>query len=224
MMLAVAASTDYFEHSRQEIAPLLPAAPGRVLEVGCSSGATLAWLRARWPAAETVGVDGYEPIRDVLAQNADTAIIQNLEAPLPELGRFDLVLALDILEHLTDPATVLQGLVSRLNPGGSVIVSVPNVGHVSILADLLLRRRFQYQDAGILDRTHLRFFTEESAVGLMNAAGLIVQQGVVNGLSGRKSKLFNTLTLGLFRHYFAKQYIMLGTVSGNPQGSVNWRF
>jgi 2-polyprenyl-3-methyl-5-hydroxy-6-metoxy-1,4-benzoquinol methylase len=224
MMLAVAASTDYFEHSRQEIAPLLPAAPGRVLEVGCSSGATLAWLRARWPAAETVGVDGYEPIRDVLAQNADTAIIQNLEAPLPELGRFDLVLALDILEHLTDPATVLQGLVSRLNPGGSVIVSVPNVGHVSILADLLLRRRFQYQDAGILDRTHLRFFTEESAVGLMNAAGLVVQQGVVNGPSGRKSKLFNTLTLGLFRHYFAKQYIMLGTVSGNAQGSVNWRF
>ena len=224
MMLAVAASTDYFEHSRQEIAPLLPAAPGRVLEVGCSSGATLAWLRARWPAAETVGVDGYEPIRDVLAQNADTAIIQNLEAPLPELGRFDLVLALDILEHLTDPATVLKGLVSRLNPGGSVIVSVPNVGHVSILADLLLRRRFQYQDAGILDRTHLRFFTEESAVGLMNTAGLIVQQGVVNGLSGRKAKLFNTLTLGLFRHYFAKQYIMLGTVSGNAQGSVNWRF
>ncbi len=224
MMLAVAASTDYFEHSRQEIAPLLPAAPGRVLEVGCSSGATLAWLRARWPAAETVGVDGYEPIRDVLAQNADTAIIQNLEAPLPELGRFDLVLALDILEHLTDPATVLKGLVSRLNPGGSVIVSVPNVGHVSILADLLLRRRFQYQDAGILDRTHLRFFTEESAVGLMNTAGLIVQQGVVNGLSGRKAKLFNALTLGLFRHYFAKQYIMLGTVSGNAQGSVNWRF
>ncbi|WP_439534956.1 class I SAM-dependent methyltransferase [Polymorphobacter sp.] len=215
---------DYFEHSRREIAPLLPEAPGRVLEVGCSSGATLAWLKDRWPGTETVGVDGYEPIRDVLDRNADTAIIQNLEAPLPDLGRFDLILALDILEHLTDPAAVLTSLVSRLNPGGRVIVSVPNVGHVSILSDLLLRRRFEYQDAGILDRTHLRFFTEDSAVALMNAAGLVVGKGVVNGLSGGRTKLANALTFGLFSHYFAKQYIMMGQVSGSPQGRVDWQF
>jgi SAM-dependent methyltransferase len=224
MMLPDAPASDYFEHSRQEVAPLLPAAARRVLEIGCSSGATLAWLKARWPDAETIGIDGYAPIREVLERNADTAIIQNLEEPLPEIGRFDLILALDILEHLTDPASVLKALVARLEPGGRVIVSVPNVGHVSVLGDLLLRRRFRYTEAGILDRTHLRFFTEESAVGLMNEAGLVVAQGVVNGLSGRKARLLNTLTLGLFRHYFAKQYVLLGQASGGSQGAVNWRF
>ncbi len=217
------AAIDYFEHSRREIAPLLPASAARVLEIGCSSGETLAWLKSRWPDAETTGIDGYAPILPVLAKNADHAIIQNLEQPLPDLGQFDLILALDILEHLTDPGAVLAALVARLNPGGRIIVSVPNVGHFSILADLLLRRRFQYRDAGILDRTHLRFYTEESAVGLMNDAGLAVRDGVVNGLDGRKAKLANTLTLGLFRHYFAKQYVMLGE-PGGAQGAVNWRF
>jgi SAM-dependent methyltransferase len=224
MPSATPTDTDYFAHSRREIAPLLPPHAARILEIGCSSGATLAWLKTRWPEAQTVGIDGYEPIRAALAGNADTAIIQNLEAPLPQLGAFDLILALDILEHLTDPAAVLKALVSSLAPGGHVIVSVPNIGHISILADLLLHRRFQYQDAGILDRTHLRFFTERSAVGLMNEAGLIVRDGVVNGLSGGKTKLVNGLTLGLFRHYFAKQYIMLGTRADSAQGSVNWRF
>lgn len=217
------ATIDYFEHSRCEIAPLLPAVAARVLEIGCSSGETLAWLKSRWPQVETTGIDGHAPILPVLARNADHAIIQNLEAPLPELGRFDLILALDILEHLTDPGAVLAALVARLAPGGRIIVSVPNVGHFSILADLLLRRRFQYRDAGILDRTHLRFFTEASAIGLMNSAGLGVREGVVNGLDGARTRAANKLTLGLFRHYFAKQYIMLGE-PGAGQGPVNWRF
>lgn len=217
-----AETADYFGFSRREIAPLLPATAGRVLEIGCSSGGTLAWLKSLFPGVETMGVDGYEPIREELAKNADTALIRDLEEPLPEIGRFDLILALDILEHLRKPGDVLRELVGKLNPGGRVIVSVPNIAHHSVLSNLVLKRRFAYQDAGILDRTHLRFFTEESAVQLMNQAGLRVTDGVVNGLEGGKTQLFNKATLGLFRHYFAKQYVMAGE-AGGAQGAVHWR-
>lgn len=221
-MLKTAETADYYGFSRREIAPLLPTGATRVLEIGCSSGGTLAWLKSRWPQVETIGVDGYEPIRETLAKNADTAVIHDLEQPLPDLGNFDLILALDILEHLREPVQVLKGLVARLNPGGRIIVSVPNVAHYSVLSDLLLKRRFDYQDAGILDRTHLRFFTESSAVQMMNDAGLRVTGGVVNGLEGRKTGTLNKVTGGLFSHYFARQYIMAGEV-GTGQPGVKWQ-
>jgi SAM-dependent methyltransferase len=207
----------YFEHSRTEIAGLLPASPRRILEIGCGAGATLAWLKTRFPDAYTVGVDGYPPVLDTLTTRADLALIHDLEAPLPDLGGFDLILALDVLEHLRQPEQVLQHLTRILNTDGRIIVSVPNVAHHSVLRDLVLRRRFEYQDDGILDRTHLRFYTESSAIGLMNAAGLQVINGAVNGLAGPKTTLINRVTLGMFKHYFVKQYIMAGERDGQQR-------
>lgn len=223
-MLNTEADQSYFRWSRREIAPLLPAeAPRRILEIGCSSGATLAWLKGRYPQAETVGLEGFASMLEQVSQNADRAVIHDLEQPLPaDLGRFDLILALDVLEHLRDPADVLKRLVPLLESGGRVIVSVPNLSHHSVVRDLIFRRRFAYQEAGIMDRTHLRWFTESSAVGLMNGAGLTVVAGVVNGWNKRRSKLVNTATAGLFKHFFAEQYIMAG-VTGMGQKTVDWQ-
>lgn len=221
-MDAASDALEYYGQTRREIEPLLPPQADRVLEIGCSSGQTLAWLKQRWPQAETTGVDGYAPIKPQLERNADRAIIHDLEQPLPDLGTFDLILALDILEHLREPQAALRDLVARLTPGGRVIVSVPNVAHFSVLRDLVLKRRFDYRDAGILDRTHLRFFTEPSAVALMNEAGLSVRNGVVNGLEGSRIAAFDKMTGGLFRHYLTAQYIMVGT-PGAQQGKVDWR-
>jgi 2-polyprenyl-3-methyl-5-hydroxy-6-metoxy-1,4-benzoquinol methylase len=97
----------YFGHARREISPLLPDHAQRVLEIGCSSGATLAWLRDRWPHAEMLGVDGHAPLAPVIRARAARAVIHDLETPLPDLGRFDLILALDVLEHLRAPEQVL---------------------------------------------------------------------------------------------------------------------
>lgn len=211
---------EYFGHTRKEIRPLLPDRAERILEIGCSSGQTLAWLKTIYPDARTVGVDGHQPIKDQIAANADEAVIHDLEQPLPELGTFDLILALDILEHLREPAVVLRGLAQRLTPGGRLIVSVPNISHHSILSGLL-KRRFEYQEAGILDRTHLRFFTESSAIALLNEAGLSVKAGVVNGLSRKKSRLLNALSFGMLKHYLVEQYIMAGEI-GTDQAEVRW--
>lgn len=181
----------------------------------------MAWLQTKWPDAEFVGVDGNPAVIESLRQIGHRSFIHDLDVPLPDIGSFDLILALDILEHLKQPETVLRDLVSRLSRAGRIIVSLPNVSHVSVIADLALKRQFEYGDAGILDRTHLRFFTEKSALSLMRDCGISVIKGVVNGLDGKKTQLANALTGGLFFHYLVKQYIMAG-VPGGSSAAPKW--
>jgi 2-polyprenyl-3-methyl-5-hydroxy-6-metoxy-1,4-benzoquinol methylase len=213
--------SQYFEYARVDIAPLLPEQCWKVLEIGCGAGATLGWLKERWPHAETVGLDSNVSAISQVGSRSDSVIIHDLEEPMPGIGYFDLILALDVLEHLRDPERVLQQLVGMLSPGGSVIVSVPNLSHHSVLTPLLFKRQFRGMDEGIRDRTHLRWFTEESAIGLMVGSGLIVIDGVATGQRGR-ARVFDRLTFGLLRHYFTVQYIMRGQVS-SAAVEFSWR-
>ncbi len=88
---------------------------------------------------------------------------------------YDLGLLLDVIEHTPDPRATLASTASRLKPGGTLLVSVPNVAHWSVRFSLLLGR-FEYAASGILDRTHLRFFTRRSFLGTLRDAGLRVER------------------------------------------------
>src|SRR5579872_3759409 len=173
----------YYHFIRTEIAPLLPESPKKILEIGAASGGTLGWLKKLYPDAATTGIELNAALHSELLRNADVAIISPIEDCINQLGKYDLILALDVLEHLPDSLGTLRKLCGLLErPHGRVIISLPNVAHLSVSMPLLFQRRFEYQDAGILDRTHLRFFTEASAVNLLNEAGLLVTRGVVTGL------------------------------------------
>jgi len=213
---------DYYQHSRLEIEPLLPATYTRVLEVGCGGGNTLRWLRDSQPGATTIAVELNAALTTVLHANADEVHIGDASRPPAGIAPVDLMLFLDVLEHFADPGAVLASYLPLLQPGGTVIVSVPNVAHYSVSLPLLFRRRFDYAEAGILDRTHLQFFTEASAIGLLNHAGLTVTGGVVNGPNRGRTRQFDRLTGGLFRHHLSKQYIMRAE-SGGQQQAVHWR-
>jgi cyclopropane fatty-acyl-phospholipid synthase-like methyltransferase len=214
----------YFEHVRDDIAGLLPSTASEILEIGCASGVTLKWLKGRYPAARTTGVDGHAPMKPLIEAAADTALIANFDDPMPSLGRYDLILALDVLEHLRDAEGVLSRLVDdHLAPGGTVIVSLPAVSHYSVSLPLLFKREFTYCDEGILDRTHLRFFVEQSCVQLMNDAGLVVQDGRVSGFQGKRAKVLDSLSGGALRHWLTKQYIMRGAKAGGGQPPVQWK-
>jgi 2-polyprenyl-3-methyl-5-hydroxy-6-metoxy-1,4-benzoquinol methylase len=103
-------------------------------------------------------------------------VVADLEAAPPLLsGPFDAIVYGDVLEHLSDPRAVLVALDRTLAPGGTVIVSVPNVAHLWIRLSLLTGR-FDYADRGILDRTHLRFFTRRTLVAFLRDAGLAVSE------------------------------------------------
>ncbi|WP_114969826.1 class I SAM-dependent methyltransferase [Rhodoferax ferrireducens] len=205
-------SEDYFAHARKEIAPLLPQQCGRVLEIGCGSGATLGWLRRDQRASFTVGVEISEAAAQRARVHADEVYCLDFErVELPsESTKFDVILCLDVLEHMVNPWLVVDRLVAQhLVPGGSLIVSLPNVRHYSVVLPLLFRGRWEYQDAGLLDRTHLRFFTRDTASRLLSHVelGPVHCRGTGFNWPSRKG-ILNTLTAGVFQELLTYQYYL----------------
>lgn len=148
----------------------------RILDVGTATGYLGASLREEGFRR----VWGLEYRRDWAEQAApwyENVVVADLERDaLPWVaGSFDAVICADILEHLRDPVRALQMLSALVAPEGQVLISVPNVAHWSMRASLLFGR-FTYTDSGILDRTHLRFFTRASARQLLEMGALTIRQ------------------------------------------------
>jgi SAM-dependent methyltransferase len=145
---------------------------GRVLEVGCSVGHVTEHLVA---AGNTVvGVEVDPEAADLARRFAADVIVADIDrTPLSALVEpgFDVVVLGDVLEHLRDPAAALADAVSLLSPDGKVVLSVPHVGFVDVRL-MLLEGTWAYQDDGLLDRTHLRWFTRDGLAELLGAAGL----------------------------------------------------
>jgi len=103
-------------------------------------------------------------------------IVADLDEAAPRLeGAFDAIVYGDVLEHLSDPLPALVALNRSLAPGGRILVSVPNVAHLWVRLSLLLGR-WDYADRGILDRTHVRFFTRRSFTRFLGDAGLEIEE------------------------------------------------
>jgi 2-polyprenyl-3-methyl-5-hydroxy-6-metoxy-1,4-benzoquinol methylase len=147
-----------------------------VLDVGCASGFLGQALSTRDCVVsgldrESSAIEAARPFyRDVQVIDLDRA------EDLPwATGSFDVILAADVLEHLTDPAKSLAMLKNYVRPSGCVIISLPNVAHLSVRVPLLFGR-FSYRETGILDRTHLHFYTFRTAVELAMSCGLRVER------------------------------------------------
>lgn len=202
--------SDYFSSARTGILDLLPEFSARVLEIGCGSGQTLEMLKEKKLCLETVGVELFAAAADEARNKVDSVYCMDVEkSPMPEnIGKFDLILLLDVLEHLVDPWFLLSHLVENyLAAHGKVIVSLPNARHFSLVLPLL-RGRFDYVERGILDKTHLRFFTKDSAVELLRSASLNIETIKATSLDLHlNSGKLNAITLGLFSEFIASQYI-----------------
>lgn len=157
----------------------------RVLDVGCATGYLAAELDRR--GCEVLGV---EVDADAAAQARPwcaEVVVGDLEAAFTHgevermaAGGVDVVVCGDVLEHLRDPWAVLAWLRTLLRPGGIAVVSVPNIAHWTARRELL-RGRFRYADFGLFDRTHLRFFTRETARELATRAGFVVERELPAG-------------------------------------------
>jgi cyclopropane fatty-acyl-phospholipid synthase-like methyltransferase len=205
---------NYFSNPREDIIPLLPEKVERVLEVGCGSGETLSIIKSRFPGSITVGIELSENAAKLASSKVD--LLKNLDIEKDDsrstLGRFDLILLLDVLEHLKDPWTTLHSLVrDNLTKGGTVITSIPNARNHALVIQLL-QGDFKYTESGVLDKTHLRFFTKKSMNRLIEEAGLSVMKCLpTNVQGGSRSALINKITLGFFEEFLAVQYIAKST-------------
>ena len=212
--------SEYYRLVRSQIMPLLPPMPMRILDVGCGVGATTGWLKSRYPGSHTIGLEGNCALLPELIRNVDEAHIVDLNGALPTIEKVDLVLFLDILEHLVKPEAVLDHIISSMEEHGTVIISLPNVAHMSIAARLFFCGTFDYEEAGILDRTHLRFYYKGSAMELTRSVGLELERGLVSGIHGPKSRVIDWLTLGLVRDRLARQYIFSAKKRGVVRGPM----
>lgn len=167
-----------YDSARPEIVGLVPLEARRVLDVGCASGAATRALRSR--GAEVVGVESDPELAAIARTALDRVVEGNIEqfaASGDRLGAdWDCIVFADVLEHLRDPWSVVRWADTALARGGSVVVSVPNVRHAKTLWSLIVRAHWPYEEVGIFDRTHLRFFARRNLPELFVGTGLTITE------------------------------------------------
>jgi len=202
----------YFSNARIDILPLLPAPVEVALEVGCGNGATLNYLKQQGFCRKTIGMEMHPVVADLAKEKLDEVVTGNAELLIGERQKnsIDLILCLDVLEHMVEPWVFIDQAAQLLRPGGRIIASIPNMRTAVVVSKLLVKGAFDYHDgAGIMDRTHLRYFTKKSAVALMNRAPMQVYK-ILGAPRAKRSKsaIANALTLGLFHDFFTEQFLI----------------
>ena len=155
------------------IVDLVPARARRVLVVGDPTGPLAAALRERGPV-EVVGIEREPEYAALAEERCDRVVIGDVQDVPADLGRFDCLVAADVLEHLVDPWSALEGYVRLLEPGCRAVISLPNANHWTTYA-ALARGSWPRRPEGIHDATHLRWFTLRDAIALCEGAGLKVE-------------------------------------------------
>lgn len=162
------------ERERPELIRRLPSGELRILDAGCGAGASFADAKARRSGWMVTGIESDPELARRARGRCDRVLEGDLRRILPSLAaageRFDALVFADVLEHLEDPVAALSAARALASPGARLLVSVPNVGHLSIARDLLAGR-FDPVPAGLCDARHLRWFTRASLAEAITEAG-----------------------------------------------------
>lgn len=167
-------TAEYYKHQRPEVAALLPKEYRRVLEIGCGAGRFRANLKR---PCEYTGVELSAEAASIAGRSLDRVLAGTYDMAAKELpsAYFDLVICNDVIEHMVDHDRFLEDIQRHMVPGAFLVGSVPNVRYFFHLWDLMVRKDWRYMDHGILDRTHLRFFTQKSWHATLRNHGFAVE-------------------------------------------------
>lgn len=198
----------YYKSEREDIIALVPDDTRRVLDVGCGFGLMGKRLK-EGRNIEVIGIENEERVINIARDNVDQLIIgdvENMKLPL-EQGYFDCIVYGDILEHLKEPWRLIGEHTRYLKKGGCCIASIPNISHYSILKGLL-NDIWEYRPSGILDETHLRFFTLEGIRQMFKDAGYLIEEEKRYIRASKSKKILNKILLGRMEHLLTEQYII----------------
>ncbi len=199
---------EYFGKTRTEVFPYVPKTAKRLLECGCGEGLFGLQLKQAL-GAEVWGIEIDEAAGKKAAESLDRVLIGNLANEVPALpnAHFDCIVFNDVLEHLVDPFSVLTLAKDKLCEGGVVVCSIPNIRYFVAFRDYVFRKQWKYEEYGIWDKTHLRYFTRKSIVAMFEALGYeLLNIDGINGITSWKFGVLNALTLGFLSDTRFMQY------------------
>lgn len=166
-----------YDQNRTEVLPFLPPEADIVLDVGCSRGGFCNLIKESRPDITVWGIEPHAGAAKQAQQHADHIVTGFFPDDLPPgTPRFDVIFFNDVLEHLVDPWGVLALCRDHLSAHGIVVASIPNARSWVLIYKLVFKRDFSYTDEGILDRTHLRFFTRSTMIELFRVSGYEVER------------------------------------------------
>lgn len=165
-------NSDYYGGTRIEMLEYFPEGGHRVLDVGCGEGLFGKALKDRF-GAEVWGIDINEESVEMAKERIDTVFCNDIVHLLKELpdSYFDAIYFNDVLEHMVDPYSLLENIAPKLSANGVVVASIPNIRYHRVLTQILLKKDFRYETSGVMDETHMRFFTEKSIRRMFLEAG-----------------------------------------------------
>ncbi|RZL62468.1 MAG: class I SAM-dependent methyltransferase [Pedobacter sp.] len=179
--------TSYFAHTRAELLKFIPKTIRKVLDVGCASGNFGKMLKEIY-GCKVWGIEPDTTSAEIARTKIDTVFNttfdENIQISNDE--KFDCIFFNDVLEHLQQPNEALKLASKYLNESGCIIASIPNIRYYPVILSLLRYKDFKYLDAGVMDKTHLRFFTKKSMIRLFEECDLKVQN--IEGINANRYK------------------------------------
>lgn len=198
---------NYFSGARRVFIDDLPHNPSaNLLEIGCGAGNTAAYALAKGKCGWCCGVELCPGPASEAAKKMHQVIVGNIEEAELNFSpaTFDVLLMSEVLEHLSKPSAVLRKIRKFLKPGAVVMAGSPNVCHYSVLA-MLLKGRWDYRSEGIMDATHLRWFSPSTYREMFESCGFVVDSVKPARKLGAKARLFNALTGHRLQHLLHSQ-------------------
>jgi 2-polyprenyl-3-methyl-5-hydroxy-6-metoxy-1,4-benzoquinol methylase len=184
---------------RSEISPLLPNKYSRILEIGCGYGS----FRENFKEEnEYWGVEPNSSATEVALTKLDhvlTGYYDEISDQLPD-NYFDLVICNDVIEHMVDHENFLDSIKKKMVGNSYIVGAIPNVRHYQNLINLLVHKDWEYQEMGVLDKTHLRFFTKKSLIRLFKKHNYLIEE--ISGIN-------STFRRGFFPRNFAKLFLLI---------------
>lgn len=209
METTVRKSDSYYSKVNQNIVKMISGCDNVVLDVGCGHGALGHALKCCGSAKCVIGIEKNPDAAKVAREYIDDVICMDVqELILEQEDYFDYIILSHVLEHLYEPMRVLERLRRPLKRGGRIIVGLPNIRYWRILRDLIFFDKWEYCEAGILDSTHVRFFTQKSAKRLLLDADFSIVGGFLR-INGWKQNLANVVTLELFRGFLSSEIYLI---------------
>jgi 2-polyprenyl-3-methyl-5-hydroxy-6-metoxy-1,4-benzoquinol methylase len=191
---------------RTDLLAMVPERALRILDVGCASGVLGSKLKKQ--GREIVGIEFDQALGKTASGRLDKVFIGDAEAvSLPyRSGYFDCILFADVLEHLRDPLALLKKLGDLVSDQGMVVASIPNIRYYKVINRLMFKGTWDYTDSGIMDRSHLRFFTLINIKELFYQAGYEIIEIQRNTVASRFLRFINVLCAGSLNDLLTYQY------------------